>query len=477
MYYFAFFFTLLVCLLPIFLFLKKTRILSNRLPPGPLGIPFIGQSLSLLRAMRANTGEKWFEDRAEKYGPISKLTLFGNPTVFIHGQAANKFIFTSGGLNNKQPKPVSTILGERNLMELSGEDHKRVRGALMTFLKPEVLKQSVGKIDQEVREHFEAYWQGKDTVTVMPLMKNLTFNIMCALLFGLEQGEKREKFVKIFEQMVEGLWSIPLNLPFTRFNRSIQASSRIQNMIMDIIHERRSGRHEANTYQDLILSLLSLQASDNATFLSDQEIVDSIRIIMVAGHDTSSILLTFLIRHLANDPVVYSAIVKEQEEIAKSKTSGELLTWEDLTKMKYTWRAALEMLRIVPPAFAMFRRTLRDIEFGGYLIPKGWQVFSAANMTHRDESIFPEPSKFDPNRFENQASIPPYCYVGFGAGPRICPGYEFARIETLVAMHYLVTRFKWKLCGNNNNYKRDPTPIPTQGLPIQIEQINKLQNH
>lgn len=64
----------------------------------------------------------------------------------------------------------------------------------------------------------------------------------------------------------------------------------------------------------------------------------------------------------------------EQEEIAKSKVPGEALTWDDLYKMKYTWRVALEMLMMIPPLFGSFRRALKDVEFDGYLIPKGWQV-------------------------------------------------------------------------------------------------------
>ena len=89
-------------------------------------------------------------------------------------------------------------------------------------------------------------------------------------------------------------------------------------------------------------------------------------------------------------------------------------------------------------------------------------------MTHMDENIFTEPTKFDPTRFENQASIPPYCFIPFGGGARVCPGSEFARIETLIAIHHLVTRFKWKLCHNDNFFSRNPMPEPTEGLPIEI---------
>ncbi|PIA27480.1 hypothetical protein AQUCO_07700033v1 [Aquilegia coerulea] len=376
MYYLVLFFTLL-SFIPIFIILTKRRS-SNRLPPGSLGIPIIGQSLGLLRAMKANTAEKWIEDRVKKYGPVSKLTLFGAPTVLIPGQAANKFIFTSDSntLNNQQTKPIQILLGKRNLLGLSGDDHKRIRGALMTFLKPEALKQYVGKMDGEIKEHFKMYWQGKEKVTVMPLMKTLSFNIICSLLFGLEAGARRQKFVIWFGQMMDGMWSVPVNLPLTPFNRGIRASSKIQNMVMDIIQEKRLAleKQEVSPHQDLITSLLTIRGEDGTALLSEREMVDNIMLIMTAGYDTSSILMTFMVRLLANDPVVYAAVLKEQEDISKSKASGELLTWDDLTKMKYTWRVALETLRIIPPAFGGFRRTSKDVEYGGYLIPKGWQV-------------------------------------------------------------------------------------------------------
>lgn len=89
-------------------------------------------------------------------------------------------------------------------------------------------------------------------------------------------------------------------------------------------------------------------------------------------------------------------------------------------------------------------------------------------MTHMDDAIFPEPEKFEPSRFENSAAIPPYSYIPFGGGPRICPGYEFAKIETLLTVHYLVTHFTWTLCCNDDCFRRDPLPVPTQELPIQI---------
>ena len=118
--------------------------------------------------MRANTAEQWLQERVRKYGPVSKLSLFGKPAVFIFGPAAHKLIFGSDAntVSNQQAKSNQMILGDRNLLELMGEDHKRVRGALVSFLKPESLKQYVGRMDAEVRNHLQLNWEGKQRVTV-----------------------------------------------------------------------------------------------------------------------------------------------------------------------------------------------------------------------------------------------------------------------------------------------------------------------
>ncbi|KAK9283547.1 hypothetical protein L1049_011794 [Liquidambar formosana] len=93
--------------------------------------------------------------------------------------------------------------------------------------------------------------------------------------------------------------------------------------------------------------------------------------------------------------------------------------------MKYTWTVAQELMRLTPPVVGSFKCARRDITFNGFDIPKGWQVFCVAAGTHMDEKYFEDPEKFDPSRFEI-TSFPPYVYIPFGAGPRVCPGTEFA---------------------------------------------------
>uniref|UniRef100_A0ACD5UYX0 Uncharacterized protein n=1 Tax=Avena sativa TaxID=4498 RepID=A0ACD5UYX0_AVESA len=348
------------------------------LPPGSLGVPVIGQSLGLLRAMRSSTGDQWVRDRIDRYGPVSKLSLFGTPTVLVAGSAANKFMFFSSALALQQPRSVQRILGEKSILYLHGAEHRRVRGALLEFLRPDMLKMYVGRIDGEVRRHVEENWRGRAAVTVMPLMKRLTFDIISALLFGLERGAARDALAGDFGHMMEGMWAVPVNLPFTAFSRSLRASGRARRVLEGITREKKAGvlghGKASSGNNDLITCLLGLTDERGERVLSDEEIVDNAMVALIAGHDTSSILMTFMVRQLANDPATLGAMVQEHEEIAKSKADGEALAWEDLAKMKLTWRVAQETLRTVPPIFGSFRRALEDIEFDGYRIPKGWQV-------------------------------------------------------------------------------------------------------
>ncbi|KAJ0450286.1 putative protopanaxadiol 6-hydroxylase [Helianthus annuus] len=171
---------------------------------------------------------------------------------------------------------------------------------------------------------------------------------------------------------------------------------------------------------------------------------------------------------------IYISEISEQQEIATIKASNEALRWEDLTKMRYTWRVATEMMRINTPVPLSFRRAKQDIEYGGFIIPKGWQVLLSASMTHMDDSLFQNPTMFDPTRFEKHApSPPPFSYVAFGGGPRMCPGIELAKMETLAMIHRLVTTFTWELLEKNESFKRVPMPEFDQGLLVRVKPLKQ----
>ncbi|KAH6824658.1 hypothetical protein C2S53_020018 [Perilla frutescens var. hirtella] len=227
-------------------------------PPGSLGLPIIGQTLEFAKAMRTDRGEEWLQERARKYGPISKVNIFGKNTVFLTGPVHTKFVFSYNEkmLSSQSPETFRRLAGSSNIMEMTGEDHKRLRGAIWTFLKPEALKQYVEKIDQEIRLHLNQHWHHNHHILVMPLMKKLTFDVICTLIFGIERGERRDRLVKLFEQVMEGILGLPINLPFTRFNRGLHARSKARSIVMELIREKREKlQNHDEISNDLITTL------------------------------------------------------------------------------------------------------------------------------------------------------------------------------------------------------------------------------
>jgi len=275
------------------------------LPPGSFGLPFIGQTLSLVRALRANTADDWLRRCVAAYGPVSRLRLFGCPTAFLVGTSANKFIFTSAGVTAKTPESFARMVGRRTIRDVVGDEHRRVRAMMVQFLRVDAVKRHVASMDGEVRRHLDAEWHGRGTVAVMPSMKSLTFDVMCAAIFGLGTGAVRWELWTEFQELVRGIWAVPVNLPFTTYSRCLAASQRGRRAVARVIQERRAKleRGESSPASDVV-SLMLVED------LPDEEIIDNVMFLMVAAHDTTAALHTFLIRQLDADKDAYDKVVQ-----------------------------------------------------------------------------------------------------------------------------------------------------------------------
>jgi cytochrome P450 len=270
----------------------------------------VGQTLGLLDALRANTAEAWLRRQVSKYGPVSRLSLFGCPTAFVVGPSANKFLFSSSALTAMSNRSFNSMVGWRNIRELAGADHRRVRAMMVQFLKLEVVRGYVASMDDEVRHHLRTHWSGRATVSVMPSMKSLTFDIMCTVIFGLgreDHAAVRRELLAGFEPLVRGIWPIPVNLPFTTFGKCLAASQRGRRAVAGILKEKRAKleRGESSPSDDLMTRMLS-------EVTAEEEIIDNVMFVMVAAHDTSATLLTFLMRHLDANRDAYARVVAEQ---------------------------------------------------------------------------------------------------------------------------------------------------------------------
>lgn len=451
------------------------------LPPGSFGLPVIGETFSFMKAMREDRISEWIKSRALVNNAVFKTSIMGSSTVVITGRAGNKFVFsaTDEVLSVNQPQSIVRLSGKHNIFELTGARYKLVKGGIMTFLKPERLQEYVSLMDTIVKTQLLTETTEKDEILAVPFMKKVTFNLTCTLLFGLHDEPTKERLFDDFIQVLKGLWSLPIIIPGTTYHRALQARARIEKRVIPILESRRKQLSEGRISgkDDLLSSFLSLR-DENDEQLRDEEIIDNFVTIMVASHDTTAILLSLLVWKLARDPMIYNKVLEEQMEILRERQEAKQsqLIWSEVQKMKYTWRVAQELMRLISPVFGNFRKAAKDTRFEGYDIPKGWQVFWEVSGTHMDMDIFEDPEKFDPSRFENPSRpIPPFAYIPFGSGPRMCIGNEFARVEALVVMHNLVTNFEWVQQFPDEKIIRDPFPYPSKGLPIKLKARNRSE--
>nr|AOG74831.1 beta-amyrin 28-oxidase [Centella asiatica] len=471
---YASFLFLLFVLLSVGLLYKKKSSSSSKtgspIPPGKTGWPVLGESLEFLSTGWKGHPEKFIFDRMAKYSSsVFRTSLLGEPAAVFCGAAGNKFLFSN---ENKLvqawwPSSVDKLFPSSNQTS-SKEEAIKMRKMLPHFFKPEALKQYVGIIDHITQRHFSSSWDGNKEVTVFPLTKRFTFWLACRLFMSVEDPNHVAQFADPFDVLASGLISIPIDLPGTPFRRAINASNHIRKELTKIIKQRKIdlGEGKANPTQD-ILSHMLLTSDEDGKFMNELDIADKILGLLIGGHDTASSACAFIVKYLAELPHIYDGVYNEQMEIAKSKAPGELLNWDDLQKMKYSWNVACEVMRLAPPLQGAFREATSDFIYNGFAIPKGWKLYWSANSTHKNAEFFPEPQKFDPSRFEGSGPAP-YTFVPFGGGPRMCPGKEYARLEILVFMHHLVKRFKWEKIIPDEKVVVNPMPIPAKGLPVRL---------
>ncbi|GMJ07125.1 cytochrome P450, family 716, subfamily A, polypeptide 1 [Hibiscus trionum] len=461
----------LFVLVVIFSSTRKTNGCSNTsLPPGRTGLPFIGESLEFLSAGQKGHPQKFIYDRMAKYhSRVFKTSIFGEPTAVFCGAAGNKFLFSNENklVTTWWPDTVEKIF-PTSPQTSSREEAKKMRKLLPNFVKPEALRRYVGMMDSIAQSHFETCWEGQSRVSVSPLAKNYTFLVASKVFLSLEEPEHVERLSRPFNTLASGILSFHINFPGTHFNRAIKASNIVRRELDVIIKQRKNDLAEkrASPTQD-ILSHMLLTCDENGQYMNEVDVACKILALLIGGHDTVSSAITFVVKYLAELPEIYHKVLKEQMEIAKSKAPGQLLNWEDIQKMKYSWNVACEVMRLAPPFQGNFREALNEFIYAGFAIPKGWKLYWTAHSTHKNPEYFPEPEKFDPSRFEGNGPAP-YTYVPFGGGPRMCPGKEYARLAILVFMHNITKRYKWKKLLPHDNITVDPIPVPEKGMPIHL---------
>ncbi|KAL1543946.1 beta-amyrin 28-monooxygenase [Salvia divinorum] len=405
--------------------------------------------------------EKFIKHRMEKHSPeIFQTSLLGEKMAIFCGAKGNKFLFTNENklVTSWWPKSMNKVLLFPEFVAKNPTADSAFRRILHQI---ETLKNLVPTMDALACEHMAREWKPNTVVKILLLSKKYTFELACRLFLSEIDPVRIQKLFDPFNVVTEGMLSVPIDLPGTAYRRAMRGGE-----VVRIIREQMERRGEGEE-RDLPSRMMLIRDEEGA-FLCEKQICNYIMGLPVAGYDTTSSAITSVMNYLAQHPHVYH----EQMAIAESKDPGELLRWEDIEKMKYSWNVARESLRLTPPAAGAFREATTEFSYQGFTIPKGWKAFWTVHSSHMNPDYFPEPDKFDPSRFEGSGP-PPYTFVPFGGGPRMCTGKEYARFELLVFMHNVVTRFKLEKTIPNEKIILLASPVPVSGLPVYL---HPLQN-
>ncbi|MBD1814888.1 cytochrome P450 [Microcoleus vaginatus DQ-U2] len=425
------------------------------LPPGSFGLPLIGDTINFLQ------DSQFAKKRHQQYGPIFKTSIFGQPTVFMRGQEASLFVLSNENQYFVASFPPSTkaLLGPLSLTVQTGANHQNRRKLLYQAFQPRALAGYIGAMEDITQRYLEK-WVKMETMTWYPELRNYTFDVAGKLLVGMENGSETA-LGHYFETWSQGLFSIPLDVPWTQFGKAKKCRKLLLAELERIIRDRQQGTPSGND----ALSLLISARDDEGNSLSLDELKDQVLLLLFAGHETLTSAIASFCLLLAQHPDVMAKVRVEQQQFPAT----EPLTLEQLKQMTYLEQVLREVLRLVPPAGGVFRTVINACEFGGYEIPKGWSVLSEITQTHQDSQLYPEPERFDPDRFSSERSAKPFSYVPFGGGLRECLGKEFARLEMKLFAAKMLREYEWDLLPDQDlNLSAIPMPHPRDGLRVKF---------
>ena len=432
----------------------------KKLPPGGVGLPLLGETLSFV------FDEKFAEKRYQQHGPIFRTNIIGRPTAVMVGPEAVEFVLSSHtehfSWREGWPDSFKLLLGE-SLFVQDGEEHRQNRRLMMPALHGPALAQYVGTMEAITRSYLQK-WEQQQQFAWFEEFKQLTFDIASCLLLGTEPGPENTRLSQLFTTLTAGMLALnPVRLPFTRLGKAIRARDQILAHLTQVVQERQA--HPTND----ALSLL-IQARDEAgNGMQPEELRAQAVLLLFAGHETTTSMLTWLCAELARHPEVLQRARSEQLLAADGP-----LTLEQLGQMPYLDQVLWEVERIHPPVGGGFRGVVKPFEFNGFHVPAGWMVLYSILATHGMSTIYSEPERFDPDRFSPQRQEhkqQPFSLIGFGGGPRVCIGLAFAKLEMKIVAAHLLRSYQWELLPQRLDTVRIPTSRPKDGLRVRFQPL------
>lgn len=428
--------------------------------PGPTPSPILGSLGNTLAFGKDPIG--YVSPLFDTYGPVVSLAAGGGTniysplpncpgTVFVYGpelvkqvtsqhEVYYKYPLTGKFYRKKDASPRSKPLKNFGvgLFGVNGQEHLQNRRLMMPAFHKQRLDTYHNEMVAITQSELEQMVIGQ-SYNIAQVMRELTLKIVTKTLFGEDLGPDGTNSGTLLQGIlaVQGLPLLrlfPFDIPGLPYHRYLNLMAQYEERMGEIIAKKRA---KAVTEPDVLSMLIEARDEESGLGLSEEELLGHTGVLFAAGHGTSAHALTWTLFLLSQHPQITADLVDELEAVLQ----GSPPTLEQLSQLPLLERVVKESLRIITPVPWNGRVTSQATEIGGYSLPAGTEVFVSIYHTHHMKEIYPEPEEFRPERWE---TIEPnsYEYNPFSAGPRICIGAAFAKMEIKIVLAMLLQRFR-----------------------------------
>jgi cytochrome P450 len=345
---------------------------------------------------------------------------------------------------------LKRVLGD-GLLISEGDTWKRQRRMVQPAFAPPRMA-AYGDVMVEEACRTADRWErrrGAEPLHIDREMTALTLRIVSRTLFGHDVGDEDIRTIAhamtAFQGSLASSDLVPAWVPVLGRGGAMRALERLDRIVYRLIRERteRGDAGARPNLLQLLVDAVDTEGPDASAHLSEREVRDQLVTLFLAGHETTSLALTWALYCLSQAPEAERALHEELDRVLEGRPPSPA----DLERLPYIEQVLLEAMRLYPPVYAVGRRAREDTEIGGYAVPRGSEVMVWLYMTHHDPRYYPEPEAFRPERFEKEraAALPKMAYLPFGGGPRACIGKAFAMMEGRLILATLAQRFRLAL--------------------------------
>jgi cytochrome P450 len=424
-------------------------------------------------------------DISHTYGDIAhfkfgsqNVYLLNNPDYIEDVLVTNykKFI-KSRGLQ------VSKRLLGNGLVTSEGEYHDLQRHLIQPTFYPKRIKSYSDMMIKQANDMCNS-WHDGAILDIHKEMTKLTLAIICKTVLGYdidpehdEVGDALLTCMKYFNRLLMPFGELIEKIPLLPINKGFQKAKKdLDSIVYSIIKEHRKKLDKGDdteSHDDLLLTLLQAQDEEAGIGrMTDEQLRDEVMTIFLAGHETTANALTWTYYLLSENPLIETRL---QEELYSTfGNSRTPITVDDVPKLQYTEKILTESMRLFPPAWALGRQAIDDYKVGGYSVPKGSIILMSQYVMHRDPRYFPEPDRFNPDRWteEFKKQLPRFSYFPFGGGIRGCIGEPFAWLEGILLIATICRQWRLK---HVPSHKVELKPLitlrPKYGMHMKISKI------